>query len=47
MTHLKLIFDILALDDWYNVKDDDLQIAKGRYKSPTNLKELRDRIKRR
>ena len=45
MTNLKLILEILAMDDWYGA-DEDIQIAKGKYKTPMNLKDLRDRVKR-
>ena len=45
MVNLKLILDILALDNFYGA-DEDIQIAKGKYKTPMGLKDLRDRIKR-
>ena len=45
MVNLKLILEILAMDNWYGA-DEDIQIAKGKYKTPMNLKELKDRIKR-
>lgn len=47
MINLKLILEILAMDDFYGVKDEDIQIAKGKYKTPMNFKDLKDRIKRR
>ena len=46
MINLKLILDILALSDWYDA-DEDIQIAKGKYKTPMNFKDLVDRVKRR
>ena len=45
MINLKLILEILAMDDFYGA-DEDIQIAKGKYKTPMSLKELKDRIKR-
>ena len=47
MVNLKLIFDILAMDNFYWSKDEDIQIAKGKYKTPMSLKDLKDRVKRR
>jgi len=46
MINLKLILEILAMDDFYGA-DEDIQIAKGKYKTPMGLKDLKDRIKRR
>jgi hypothetical protein len=45
MINLKLILEILAMDDWYG-QDEDIQIAKGKYKTPMTFKDLKDRIKR-
>jgi len=45
MVNLRLILDVLALDNWYGA-DEDIQIAKGKYKTPMNFKEFKDRIKR-
>ena len=45
MINLKLILDVLALDDFYGA-DEDIQIAKGKYKTPMSWKDLKDRIKR-
>ena len=45
MVNLKLILDVLALDDFYGA-DEDIQIAKGKYKTPMSYKDLKDRIKR-
>lgn len=46
MINLKLILEILAQDDWYGA-DEDIQIAKGKYKTPMSFKEVMDRVKRR
>lgn len=46
MINLKLILEILAMDDFYGA-DEDIQIAKGKYKTPMNFKDLIDRVKRR
>ena len=46
MINLRLILDVLALDNWYGA-DEDIQIAKEKYKTPMSLKDLKDRIKRR
>ena len=45
MINLKLILEVLAMDDFYGA-DEDIQIAKGRYKTPMNWKDLKDRLKR-
>jgi len=45
MINLKLILDVLALDDFYGA-DEDIQIAKGKYKTPMGWNDLKDRIKR-
>ena len=45
MVNLKLILDVLALDDFYGA-DEDIQIAKGKYKTPMGWNDLKDRIKR-
>ena len=46
MTGLKLIIDLLASNEWY-VDDEDIKIAKGKYQSPINWKQLKETIKRR
>jgi len=45
MINLKLILDVLALDDFYGA-DEDIQIAKGKYKTPMSWRDLKDRVKR-
>lgn len=45
MVNLRLLIQILSMDDWY-INDEDIQIAKGKYKSPMTLKEVFDRVKR-
>lgn len=42
---LKHILDLLNDSEWL-IGDEDIDIAKGKYKAPTNLKELKDSIKR-
>jgi hypothetical protein len=44
--NLRLIIDILAMDDWY-VDDEDIKIAKGKYKTPYKLKDIIEKYKRR
>jgi len=46
MINLKLILEVLALDNFYGA-DEDIQIAKGKYKTPMSLREVKDRVKRR
>ena len=46
MINLKLILEILAMDDFYGT-DEDIQIAKGKYKTPMSVKDVIDRVKRR
>lgn len=46
MINLKLILEVLSLSDFYGA-DEDIQIAKGKYKTPMSLKDLKDRVKRR
>jgi len=46
MINLKLILEILKSNDW-NIKDYDINIAKGKYESPMNWKEFKNVIKRR
>jgi|TARA_R110000822_G_scaffold44167_1_gene118689 hypothetical protein len=46
MIPLKQIIELLASNDWY-IDDEDIKIAKGKYQSPTNWKQLRETIKRR
>ena len=40
-----MILEVLAMDDFYGA-DEDIQIAKGKYKTPMGLKDLKDRVKR-
>ncbi len=42
---IKDIIDLLNSDDWM-VADEDIQIAKGKYKAPTTWKELKVNVKR-
>ena len=42
---IKNIIDLLNTSDWY-VGDEDIDIAKGKYKAPSSLKELKTSIKR-
>ena len=46
MVNLKVILEVLALDNFYGA-DEDIQIAKGKYKTPMSLREVKDRVKRR
>lgn len=46
MTPIKKIIELLASNDW-NIDDEDIKIAKGKYQSPTNWKEFKNAIKRR
>jgi len=46
MILLKQIIELLSINDWY-VGDEDINIAKGKYKSPTNWSEFKNTIKRR
>ena len=39
------IIKILAVDDW-NIKDEDIDIAKGKYAPPKGFRRLRKKIKR-
>ena len=42
-----LILDILEMDDWHGVSE-EIEIAKGKYKLPTNIKEgYKQEIRRR
>ena len=41
-----MILEVLAMDDFYGA-DEDIQIAKGKYKTPMSLREVKDRVKRR
>jgi len=43
---IKNIVDLLKADDFYGV-DPIIDIAKGKYKAPTKLKELKESVKRR
>jgi len=42
---IKTIIDLLNADDWY-IGDEDIDIAKGKYQAPVNLKQLRKVVKR-
>jgi hypothetical protein len=43
---IKEIVDLLKADDFYGV-DPIIDIAKGKYKAPVNIKELKESVKRR
>ena len=43
---IKQLIDLLKADDFYWV-DPIIDIAKGKYKAPTKLKELKESVKRR
>ncbi len=43
---LNKIITLLNMDDWL-VGSEEINIAKGKYKSPTNWKEFKNVIKRR
>lgn len=43
---IRELVDLLKADDFYGV-DPVIDIAKGKYKAPTKLKELKESIKRR
>lgn len=42
---IKLIIELLKTDNFYGVSY-NIDVAKGRYKSPTTLKEMKETIKR-
>jgi len=42
---IREIIDLLGTSDW-DVKDEDINIAKGKYLAPTNWKEFKNAIKR-
>lgn len=42
---IKKMLELLNSNDWY-IGDEDIDIAKGKYQAPTNLKEVRKSIKR-
>ncbi len=42
---IKNIIDLLNASDWY-IYDKDIDIAKGKYKSPRTWKEIKKSIKR-
>jgi len=46
MEGLKQLIDMLNSDNFY-VGDEDINIAKGKYKSPQNWSEFKNVIKRR
>ena len=43
---IREIIDLLGTSDW-DVKDEDIDIAKGKYKLPETFKELKQKIRRR
>ena len=42
---IKNIIDLLNASDWY-INDEDIDIAKGKYKSPETWNEIKKSIKR-
>lgn len=42
---IKNIIDLLNTSDWY-IGDEDIDIAKGKYKAPLNYTEAKERVKR-
>jgi hypothetical protein len=42
---IKSIIDLLNTSDWM-IGDEDIDIAKGKYQAPINLKQLRKVVKR-
>jgi len=42
---IKNIIDLLSASDWY-LYDEDIDIAKGKYKSPLTWKEIKESTKR-
>ena len=42
---IKNIIDLLNTSDWY-IYDEDIDIAKGKYKRPESWKEFRNILKR-
>ena len=42
---IKNIIDLLNTSDWY-VGDEDIDIAKGKYKAPSTWMEMKQNIKR-
>lgn len=42
---IKTIIDLLNKDDWYGVSE-NVDIAKGKYKAVSNMKEAKQQIKR-
>lgn len=42
---IKEIIEMLNSDDWY-IGDEDIDIAKGKYKAPTKLSEIKQTRKR-
>ena len=43
---IKEIIDLLKADEFYNVSP-IIDIAKGKYKAPKNIKEFKESVKRR
>ena len=42
---IKNIIDLLNASDWL-IGDEDIDIAKGKYKAPLSYSELKERVKR-
>jgi len=42
---IKHIIDLLNSSEWY-IGDEDIDIAKGKYKAPSSFKQMRTNIKR-
>lgn len=45
MSFIKTTLELLSLNDW-KVGDEDIDIAKGKYKAPTTWKEFKKYTKR-
>ncbi len=43
--YISILFQLLAMSDWYNVSE-NIDIAKGKYKYPKTFKELKNNLKR-
>lgn len=42
---IEQLLELLAQEDWYGVSK-NIDIAKGKYKMPKNLKEKKEQVKR-
>ena len=42
---LKTLIELLNTNEWL-INDEDIDIAKGKYKAPTSFSELKESIKR-